>query len=467
MNLPERLRYLPENTCIIGITPAPHAPTMITISHIIQPFINSVLKYGIAPGEQVPTFAHPEGIPIQIKIAPLIADLEAARKAGGFMAHGATFFCSFCLCTSNQVEDLNLQSWTLRNGAEVRQQGQVWLNLTTKSDREAQAQATGVRWTPLHSLPYWDPVKHVMLGFMHNWLEGILKHHLRTLWGIGPEETQRADEEVEKDEEWTDADTFESASELDDLIQEAAEASAAAAGAGAGAWADFEMHDIPPPTPSPSLTPSQQSDSSLTSTPSEQQPRPYLFDVEENEDPDDLDYMPDNGAGFSFTDVELQAIRNCISNITLPTWVQRPPANLGEPSHGKLKAHEYLSLFTCIFPLIIPEFWHSPAATEISHQHLNSFYHLVAATNLISSFKTSNAKADAYTNHYSQYRSSISILFPGSHSKPNHHYAMHNGALMKYWGPLPSLSEFPGERMNGMLQNINTNRQLSMLSILY
>ena len=92
---------------------------MITISHIIQPFINSVLKYGIAPGEQVPTFAHPEGIPIQIKIAPLIADLEAARKAGGFMAHGATFFCSFCLCTSNQVEDLNLQSWTLRNGAEV------------------------------------------------------------------------------------------------------------------------------------------------------------------------------------------------------------------------------------------------------------------------------------------------------------------------------------------------------------
>src|SRR5271163_4704768 len=91
----------------------------------------------------------------------------------------------------------------------------------------------------------------------------------------------------------------------------------------------------------------------------------------------------------------------------------------------------------------------------------------VAAINLISSFKTSNAKADAYTYHYSQYQSSISILFPGSHSKPNHHYAMHNGALMKYWGPLPSLSEFPGERMNGMLQNINTNRQLSMLSILY
>jgi hypothetical protein len=169
---------------------------MITISHIIQPFVNSVLKYSVTPGKHVPTFQHPEGIPMQIKIAPLIADLEASRKASGFMAHGATFFCSICLCTSNQVEDLNLQSWTLRKGAEVWEQAQVWLNIATKGGREVQAQATGVRWSPLHSLPYWDPVKHVMLGFMHNWLEGILKHQLHMLWGIGPEETQKVDEEI-------------------------------------------------------------------------------------------------------------------------------------------------------------------------------------------------------------------------------------------------------------------------------
>ncbi len=37
----------------------------------------------------------------------------------------------------------------------------------------------------LHRLSYWDPVKHVMLGYMHNWLEGVLMQHLRVLWGIG------------------------------------------------------------------------------------------------------------------------------------------------------------------------------------------------------------------------------------------------------------------------------------------
>jgi hypothetical protein len=464
LNLPEHLRYLPENTCVIGLTPPPHAPSMITISHIIQPFVNSVLKYSAIPGEHVSTFRHPEGIPMQIKIAPLIADLEASRKAGGFMAHGATFFCSFCLCTSNQIEDLNLQSWVLRSGAEVREQAQLWLNTATKGGRDAQAQATGVRWTPLHGLPYWDPVKHIMLGFMHNWLEGILKHQLRTLWRIGPQEaTQNAEEEIEKDEEWTDADISESASELDDLIQEAAEAFSEVAPGSSPDEAEMQDLSSPTPSPTPTLSSSHHSQSSSMATLHADQPRPYLFDLEENEDPNDLDYIPDNATFFTFTDTEFQAIRNCISNITLPTWVQRPPTNLGEPSHGKLKAHEYLSLFTCIFPLIIPEFWHSATATETSRQHLNSFHHLVAATNIISSFKTSNAKADAYTHHYTQYRASLPALFPGSHSKPNHHYAMHNGALMKYWGPLPSLSEFPGERMNGMLQNINTNRQLSML----
>jgi len=37
----------------------------------------------------------------------------------------------------------------------------------------------------MHDLQYCDPVMHVLLGLMHNWLEGILAHQLHTLWGIG------------------------------------------------------------------------------------------------------------------------------------------------------------------------------------------------------------------------------------------------------------------------------------------
>ncbi|KAF8231219.1 hypothetical protein L208DRAFT_1102612, partial [Tricholoma matsutake] len=41
---------------------------------------------------------------------------------------------------------------------------------------------------------------------------------------------------------------------------------------------------------------------------------------------------------------------------------------------------------------------------------------------------------------------------------------MHNGALLKYWGPLASFSEFPGKQMNEKLQKMNTNYHLHMLA---
>ena len=464
MNLPFHLRYRPENTFIIGLTPPPRAPDPTTISHLLDPVIISTVKYGAAPGQDVPTSRHPNGIPVQVKVAPLMADLEGSRKVGGFLAHGATMFCSFCLCTGEQLEDLNIQSWTLRNGALVRAQAKAWLQQTTKVGRDAHQKLTGVRWTPLHHLPYWDPVKHVVLGFMHNWLEGILQHHLRALWGIGRDEKESQNiKEMEEDEQWNEEDVLDSADELDDLFQEAAEH-------------DHEaMQDTPPPmspSPSSSLTGTPTissltlSESSSTSTATQSHPNPYAYDFDmdddDDDDDDDSEYIPADTLPFNFTEPQLQAIRDCIRDITLPTWIQRPPINLGEPGHGKLKAREFLTLFTSIFPLIIPEFWYITSATNFHHEHFNCFYHLVAATNIIAAFKTSNADADAYTQHFVQYRTAIQRLFPYHPSKPNHHCAMHNGPLLKYWGPLACFSEFPGERMNGMLQKVNTNHRLGM-----
>lgn len=431
-------------------------PDSTTICHLLDPIITSVAKYGVAPGQLVPTFGHPDGIHVQVRAAPLIADLEASRKVAGFLTHAATMFCSFCLCTKDQIEDLNIQSWQPRNSGQVRIQADEWLGKTTKAAREAQGTATGVRWTPLYRLPYWDPVKHVVLGFMHNWLEGILEHHLRNLWGIGRDERESEKvKEIEQDEQWTDSDVSDSADELEGLRQESAEKDAEAA---------IAMQSTLPhvsPTLSSTSTPTR---SSTTPTAPEIHPNPYAYDIAEDDNDDDDEYVPiDNmELAFNFTNLQLLAIRNCIQNTTLPTWVQRPPSNLGEPSHGKLKAHEYLMLFICLFPLIIPEFWHTPNSQQLYQEHFFCFYNLVAATNIISSFKTSNADADSYTEHYTQYRAAIQRLFSYRPSKPNHHYAMHNGDLLKYWGPLPSFSEFPGERMNGMLQNINTNRRLGM-----
>jgi hypothetical protein len=448
LNLPPHLRYRPENTFLVGLTPSPHAPNPITISHLLDPVVGSLQKYNA--GHFVPTFRHPDGVPTTVKAVPLIADLEANNKVSGFLAHSANMYCSFCLSTQDQIEDLNFQSWQRRNGKEVQDQAKEWLNLTTKTGRAAKEKETGVRWSSLHRLSYWDPVHHTILGFLHNWVEGILKYHLRTLWGIGRDEKQEEKlKDVDLDEQWTDADISDSASELDELRQEVAEHNNQAAQAMA--------HMLPPD--SPSLSPTTL-DSSSSTTPTQPLFAPDI-DMDDLHDPDFIPPLPLDTPPFNFSEPQLQTIHSCIENITLPTWVQRPPVNLGDPSHGKLKAHEYLTLFTSIFPLIIPELWHGTNTTDFGQDHLQCFHHLVSATNIIASFTTSFQKADDYMHHYVTYRAAIQRLFPHFPSMPNHHYAMHNGDLLKRWGPMPCLSEFFGERVNGMLQSTKTNRRLS------
>jgi hypothetical protein len=454
LNLPPHLRFRPENVCIIGLTPSPLMPNPTTISHLLAPIIESVLAFsGNNPPAMMTARNFSIGVPVRVKVAPMVSDLGAGRKAGGFLSHSADLLCSYCLCTQNELGIYDITYWTLRDGATVRQQASEWQQAKTLTARHELESKNGVRWTPFHLLPYWNPVDHLILGFMHNWLEGVLQDQLRRLWGIGrtasnEDVIEKVGTQMEEDEVWTESDISESADEVEDLMEDMDETEAEYF---LTLDRDIEMEILDlqshASSSTPMQTPETASDGSLH----------------------DSDYQPldDHAPLFTMSDEHLQAIRCCIADITLPTWIKRPPTNLGEPSHGKLKARDYLTLFSSIFPLIIPEVWHGNGATTNSSDmnHLGCFYSLVAATNIVSSFSVSSSDADQFAAHYCQYRKAVAVLFPHWHAKPNHHYAMHYCALLKLWGPLASFSEFPGERLNGLLQRVKTNHQYGMLTI--
>ncbi|KAJ7149892.1 hypothetical protein C8R43DRAFT_887672 [Mycena crocata] len=192
--------------------------------------------------------------------------------------------------------------------------------------------------------------------------------------------------------------------------------------------------------------------------------------VPESLPPDDIDVDVEGGndeefediavrGSWKFTSDQVEKIRSCIKEVSLHTWVTRLPGNLGEKKHGKLKADEYLTLFSVIFPLVLPEI--QLDEDPLRHEAMmDSFFHLVSATNIVSSFKTSESAADNFLDHYYHYFSSIQNLFPDVNTVPNHHFAMHNAEILKNWGPLTSQNEFMGERMNGMLQKVKTNDHL-------
>ena len=92
---------------------------MITISHVIDPVVESALKYSTAPHPLVPICCKPGGVEVDVKVAPLVADLEGSCKVGGFLTMATIMFCTFCLCTQAQLEDLNLLGWILHNGHDI------------------------------------------------------------------------------------------------------------------------------------------------------------------------------------------------------------------------------------------------------------------------------------------------------------------------------------------------------------
>ncbi|KAF7372976.1 putative nwd2 protein [Mycena sanguinolenta] len=187
-----------------------------------------------------------------------------------------------------------------------------------------------------------------------------------------------------------------------------------------------------------SLRESLASFSSATSVPSS-------IDLQTEEDWEDIDMDDDTEYGdaavygnFKLSTDVLAKIHTCIKEVSLPTWVARLPDNLGK-KHGKLKAEQYLTLFAAILPLVIPE---TPLTEneETSEKMLQGFSDLAACTNIVASFEASDSEAEAFTSHYIAYHKHVQQVFPDCKEPPNFHYAMHNEALLKYWGPLPGVA---------------------------
>ncbi|KAJ3765627.1 hypothetical protein FB446DRAFT_709311 [Lentinula raphanica] len=177
------------------------------------------------PGQVMQTSVNPDGTRISARVYPNIADLLASKKFTGFDSPSAKYFCTWCTLSKEDVESLDYNSWILQNGNTVRAQAQAWKNATTLSKKDKLFKQNGIRWIPQYNIPYFDPVLHVVLGMMHNVLEGHLEFHLRELWGLGRTEKKekqltKEETEVEEDEEFSEMDTEEALSELENLAEE-------------------------------------------------------------------------------------------------------------------------------------------------------------------------------------------------------------------------------------------------------
>ncbi|MBW0544309.1 hypothetical protein O181_084024 [Austropuccinia psidii MF-1] len=148
---------------------------MVTINNILNVCINEMIH--LDSGIIIKTPRYPNGRRVIVWLGCLIGNLVANHKVAGFASHSATHFCSWCDCLKADIQEIKLR--TIRQKHQVKDYSHAFQQLKNEAECTEMVKKTGIRWSELNHCHYWDPVKQIPLGIMHNWFEGILQHHFQ------------------------------------------------------------------------------------------------------------------------------------------------------------------------------------------------------------------------------------------------------------------------------------------------
>ncbi|POV96316.1 hypothetical protein PSHT_15207 [Puccinia striiformis] len=180
LNLPPQLRIKKSHMFLAGIMPGPHSPDVATINHMLQPLVDELLH--LKDGLMISTHKFPQGRFVQVKLLAVTGDIPANHKVAGFASHSATCFCIWC---DAKLENLALlQVGAEKKKADIFRISDLSKNAKCVNQEDKILQEHGIRYSELNRLEYRHPSSHVVLGVMHNWLEGVLQHHFRYRWGF-------------------------------------------------------------------------------------------------------------------------------------------------------------------------------------------------------------------------------------------------------------------------------------------
>ncbi|KDR76670.1 hypothetical protein GALMADRAFT_139571 [Galerina marginata CBS 339.88] len=474
-NLPPQERYKPENMFLIGIIPGPSEPPLNLLNHYLRPIIDEFLEFW-NPGVRFSrTYNHPAGRTIRCAIIALVCDLPAARKAAGFASFHHEHFCSVCHCTRSKegYGNTNFETWRRRTNSECRKFSEAHAQAPDATSQNAIFEASGIRYSELSRLPYFDMVRCVVVDAMHNLFLGLIKEHFHGIIGIGQAKTEEGAvipvEFPSPPSDFTEAEA-KSLALLRKFLQQPL---------------NDAIRTSPEDVHKKLMRAHQRSLAFACESLGVDEEKAFMNDVghpihSKKTCCDDLLYWRfsqmeyrDAGGDTStrlgqvLMEEELEQIRSDLSEISTPTWVTSVPSNLGNASHGKLKADEWRTLGVTHLPLSLIRLWGLHNSEDQRSQKckeiLDVTISLISAVVLASSRTTSPAIATAYLVHMKAYMEGVKKLFPRYQFRPNHHMALHLPEYLRRFGPVHGWWTFPFERLIGMLERIPTNFKIGQL----
>ncbi len=187
MNLPQSERFKQENVLLVGVIPAfEHEPT--NLNSFLAPLVND-LKVFWNEGIRLYTAESPRyRLLFKMALLCVACDIPAARKCCGFKGHSANHGCSRCLnffpgrFGTKDFSGFDRSNWPARDVVNHRLEAWKILQFNTRSAVEAHETATGIKYSILIELPYFDPIRFTIVDPMHNLFLGTAKHMMKRVW---------------------------------------------------------------------------------------------------------------------------------------------------------------------------------------------------------------------------------------------------------------------------------------------
>ncbi|MBW0572173.1 hypothetical protein O181_111888 [Austropuccinia psidii MF-1] len=145
---------------------------------------------------------------------------------------------------------------------------------------------------------------------------------------------------------------------------------------------------------------------------------------------------------------------------------------MGSPSHGSLKAAEWVLLykvyirFLMLSQQISLDEHKSPntqrkmgQSEELANELTKNTFHLISAINIATSWTVLMDDATEFAVHWKKFRLSNQHLLPKQKSKPNHHFADNIPELFQHWGPVQASGTCGYERLIGVFSKIPKNKK--------
>jgi ssDNA-binding Zn-finger/Zn-ribbon topoisomerase 1 len=186
-NLPREIRFKRENMLTLGILPGPREVKTHKINHYLAPVVDDLMS--LWNGVTLPnTFECQTGKKIRAALILVSCDVPAARKICGHISALAS--CHRCKKHSNYENRRNnfagideMDEWFIsRDEDEHRQNALDWRRCISDAERDRFAKRTGVRWSELLRLPYFDPIRFAVVDPMHCLFLGIARWIVKQLW---------------------------------------------------------------------------------------------------------------------------------------------------------------------------------------------------------------------------------------------------------------------------------------------